>query len=148
MEELLSAWNYPDLGSVAFDTDKCDLVIGGKDRANTGKGYRAITHAAFVIALMKYCRMKSIPHPGFVVLDTPVNPYKGPSQSSSDKLSDDVKAAFFRYLAQDGSGDQVIVMENYDPPPDVIASATYYNFTRNPHVGRYGFFPRRTEQER
>lgn len=141
VEGILADWKYPDMGTVTFDTEKCDLVIGGKDRANTGKGYRAITYAAFVIGFMKYCRSKSIPHPGFVVLDTPVNPYKGPSESIDSKLTEDVKSSFFKYLADDNSGDQIIVLENQDPPEDVIKRVNYYNFTRNPSLGRYGFFP-------
>ncbi len=146
VEEILRAWSYPELGTVAFDTDKCDLVIGGKDRQNTGKGYRAITHAAFTIGLMKYCRQKGLPHPGFVVLDTPVNPYKGPAPSSpEDQLTDVVKSAFFRYLADDQSGDQIIVIENETPPTDVVGRVRVYDFTRNPTVGRYGLFPRRPD---
>jgi hypothetical protein len=144
VKDILRAWNYPELGDVAFDTDKCDLVIGGKDRANTGKGYRAITHAAFTIALMKYCRAKGFPHPGFVVLDTPVNPYKGPTPApAADQITDAVKAAFFRYLADDTSGDQIIIIENEAPPNDVRDRVTVHDFTRNPAVGRYGFFPPR-----
>jgi len=147
VEDILRAWSYPELGTVAFDTDKCDLVIGGKDRANTGKGYRAITHAAFTIGLMKYCRQKGFPHPGFVVLDTPVNPYKGPTPSTTDdQLTDVVKAAFFRYLAADQSGDQIIIIENENPPKDVRDHVNVYDFTRNPAVGRYGFFPPRSVQ--
>ena len=144
VEDILRAWNYPELGTVAFDTEKCDLVIGGKDRANTGKGYRAITHAAFTIGLMKYCRQEGFPHPGFVVLDTPVNPYKGPTPlTPDDQLTDVVKAAFFRYLADDRSEDQVIIIENENPPRDVRDRVNVYDFTRNPLVGRYGLFPPR-----
>lgn len=142
VEGILRGWQYPDLGSVAFDTDKGDLVIGGQDRANKGKGYRAITYAAFVIGLMKYCRLKSIPHPGVVVLDTPVNPYKGPTPTNpADRVSDAVKTAFFEYLAADTSGDQVIVMENEEPPAAVRDRVRCVEFTRNRAVGRYGFFP-------
>jgi hypothetical protein len=143
VEEILRAWKYPDAGTVAFDTDKSDLVIAGKDRANTGKGYRAITYAAFTIGLMKYCRLKNIPHPGLVILDTPLNPYKGPISTLSDMLSDEVKDAFFRYLADDTSGDQYIIMENDEPPVDVRERVTYYDFTHNPALGRFGFFPLR-----
>lgn len=141
VEDILRAWKYPDAGTVAFDTDKNDLVIAGKDRANTGKGYRAITYAAFTIGLMKYCRLKNIPHPGLVVLDTPLNPYKGPTSTEADMLADEVKDAFFRYLADDTSGDQYIIMENDEPPIDVRDRVTYYDFTHNPALGRFGFFP-------
>ena len=77
---LLVAWKYPDVGAVSYDPSQLDFVIGGRDRSSRGKGYRAIAFAAFTIALMRYCRKNEIAHPGFVVLDTPVNPYKGPGR--------------------------------------------------------------------
>ena len=142
VEELLKAWKYPRLGTVAFDSDKCDLVIGGQDRGNKGKGYRAVTYAAFAIGLMKYCRSKGIPHPGFVILDTPLNPFKGPkSATPDDKLTNEVKVAFYEYLANDTSGDQVIILENEEPPEDVRNRIAYYSFTANSALGRFGFFP-------
>ena len=145
IEEILRAWRYPELGTVSFDTDKADLVIGGQDRTNKGKGYRAITYAAFAVGLMKYCRRKGIAHPGFVVLDTPVNPFKGPSAvTGEDSLTDEVKVAFFDYLAADASGDQVIIMENEEPPAAVRARVNYCHFSKNRSVEPYGFFPSRT----
>lgn len=142
VEELLKAWKYPRLGTVSFDSEKGDIVIGGQDRANKGKGYRAITYAAFAIGLMKYCRSKEIPHPGFVVLDTPLNPFKGPkSESADDELTNEVKTAFYEYLADDTSGDQVIILENEDPPEEMKSRIKYYSFTGNHKLGRFGFFP-------
>lgn len=147
VEDILREWKYPELGAVSFDTVKGDLVIGGQDRANKGKGYRALTYAAFTIGLMKYCRMKSIPHPGIVVLDTPVNPFKGPTPTSpTERLPDVVKEAFFEYLAAEDSGDQIIVMENVEPPAVVRDRVQCVEFTRNRSVGRYGFFPPKPEQ--
>jgi len=147
VEEILKAWKYPDLGTVSFDTAKGDLVIGGQDRANKGKGYRALTYAAFTIGLMKYCRLKGIPHPGIVVLDTPVNPFKGPAPTNpTEHVPDVVKEAFFEYLADDTSGDQVIVMENVEPPATVRERVQCVEFTRNRNVGRFGFFPPKPEQ--
>jgi hypothetical protein len=140
-EGILQAWNYPDLGSISFDTIKADLVIGDQDRGNKGKGYRAVTYAAFAIGLMKYCRAKDIPHPGFVVLDTPMNPLKGPDASSQEKVTDDVKEAFYNYLANDRSGDQVIIMENEEPPDHIRTSVNYYHFSKNVNVNPYAFFP-------
>lgn len=148
VEEILRAWKYPDLSEVSFDTAKGDLVIAGQDRANKGKGYRALTFAAFTVGLMKYCRLKSIPHPGIVVLDTPVNPFKGPSPTTpSEYVPDVVREAFFEYLAADSSGDQIIVMENVEPPAAVRERVHCVEFTRNRNSGRFGFFPPRPEQE-
>jgi hypothetical protein len=145
VEGLLESWNYPQLGKVSFDTEKCDLVIGRKDRSDDGKGYRAIAYAAFTIGLMKYCRAKGIPHPGFVILDTPLNPYKGvtptPGDGEDKPIPLDVKAAFWKYLADEKSDDQIIIIENEGPAPDIIERLTYHSFSRNKAEGRYGFFP-------
>jgi len=142
IEDVLTSWKYPNVGRVTYDAEKGDLVIAGQDRANKGKGHRAITYAAFAIGLMRYCRARGIPHPGFVVLDTPLNPFKGPAQKTLDeRLPDEVKVAFFESLADDTSGDQVIVMENQEPPADVQNRVTFHRFTKNVEIGRYGFFP-------
>jgi hypothetical protein len=146
VHETLRGWKYPNLGPVAFDSEKLDLVIGGQDRQSKGKGYRALTHAAFTISLMRYCRTESIPHPGFVVLDTPLNPFKGPTTGEDAiKVNDEVKQAFFEELAKDKSGDQVIVMENEEPPPALRTEIQYHHFSKNPTVGRYGFYPHLSE---
>ena len=141
--EVLRAWRYPDLRTVSFDTAKTDLVINGQDRANKGKGYRALTYAAFVIALMRYCRAKGIPHSGVVVLDSPLNPYKGAERSApGEGVPDDVKVAFYEDLGSDESGDQVIIIENEPESAETVrAQVEYHRFTMNSAAGRYGFFP-------
>jgi hypothetical protein len=106
-----------------------------------GKGYRAVTHAAFIIGLMRYCRREKIPHPGFVVLDTPLNPFKGPDDGPGGLVNDEVKSAFFEDLANDITGDQFIILENTEPPAHLIPKIRYHHFTKNPASGRYGFFP-------
>jgi hypothetical protein len=143
VQETLTAWKYPLKGNVSFDADpkKFDLVLGDQDRASMGKGYRAITHAAFVIGLMRYCRRENIPHPGFVILDTPLNPFKGPDEGPSGKVNDEMKDAFYEDLARDTSGDQFIILENTEPPQSVIKTVRYHHFSKNTQSGRYGFFP-------
>ena len=143
VQETLRAWKYPMKGHVSFDADpqKFDLVIGDQDRGSMGKGYRAITHAAFVIGLMRYCRQENIPHPGFVVLDTPLNPFKGPDEGVAGKVNDEIKDAFYEDLAKDTSGDQFLILENTEPPIDIQKVIGYHHFSKNRDNGRYGFFP-------
>ena len=143
VQETLAAWKYPLNGNVSFDADpkKFDLVIGDQDRGSMGKGYRAITHAAFVTSLMRYCRRENIPHPGFVILDTPLNPFKGPDEGPGGKVNDEMKDAFYEDLARDTSGDQFIILENTEPPQSVIKKIRYHHFSKNAQSGRYGFFP-------
>jgi hypothetical protein len=141
VHDLLRRWRYPGLKTVAFDPEKADIVIGEKDRSSNGKGYRAVTHAAFVIGLMRYCRSNGFPHPGFVVLDTPLNPFKGPEKAEGEEaVSDEVKEAFLDDLADFRDG-QIIVMENEALSESIKRRVNYHQFSANPEVGRYGFFP-------
>jgi hypothetical protein len=56
-------------------------------------------------------------------------------------INDEIKAAFYRDLASDKSGDQYIILENTEPPADLIPNIHYIQFTKNTSFGRFGFFP-------
>lgn len=142
VRSLLEEWKYPGLKTVTFDVQRFDLVINDQNRGDMGKGFRAFTHAAFTIGLMRYCREVGIAHPGVVVLDTPLNPLRGPDDGPEGKVNDEIKQAFFRSLAADTSGDQVIILENTEPPQEVRDRVAYHHFSANAATGRYGFFPR------
>jgi len=139
----LKAWKYPMAGSVAFDPDKFDVVLGDQDRGSMGKGHRAVTHAAFIVSLMRYCRLQGLPHPGFVVLDSPLNPYRGNSMGIGldAPVNEEVKAAFYEDLAADTTGDQFVIFENIAPPATLRDLITYAHFTGSSESGRRGFFP-------
>lgn len=144
VEALLQRWKYPDLGRVVFAEGSQDLVVAGQPRGSHGKGVRALTCAAFILGLMKHCSVKNQPHPGLVVLDTPLAVYREPDAT---KQADDtslvvagVKDAFFRSLAAGDAAGQVIVLENEDPPADLPAGVTLHHFSKS-NTGRYGFFP-------
>jgi len=142
----LSAWKYPYGGKVAFDPKAYDIAVGHKARGSLGKGHRALTYAAFVISLMRYCRARGLPHPGFVILDTPLNPFRGQDTDSPDRLNPEVQEAFYADLAADRSGDQFIVLENTEPPTQLRSRMNYVHFSGRPGLGRQGFFPARTEE--
>ncbi|MCQ3949073.1 MAG: hypothetical protein DPW14_04515 [Planctomycetes bacterium] len=141
VEQTLAAWRFPFAGPVSFDPQAFDIVVGGQNRQSLGKGYRAVTHAAFNIGLMRYCRAEGIPHPGIVVIDTPLNPFRGPDSASGDKVSNEVQEAFFADLATHTGQDQVIVLENTEPPARLRTKMNYTHFSGNPVLGRAGFFP-------
>ncbi len=139
IQDLLKAWNYPSIDRVVFDSATKDIVINGKPRASHGKGYRALTYTAFVLAVMLYCRKKGLPHPGFVLVDSPIVTYRKPDWSDDDLVSAGMVPPFYGYLADLEEDCQVIVIENDEPTDDIKAKATYTHFTRNEHLGRYGF---------
>lgn len=141
VETILKTWHFPEGGRVFFDAKSRDLVIAGKQRIARGKGLRAITHAAFTLGLLDYCRTNATPHPGFVILDSPLLAYREPDGADDDLTGTDLKEQFYTYL-QSLTGDrQVIVVENTDPPPAIKVLDQVKMFSKNPNSGRYGLFP-------
>ena len=138
-EALLKRWRFPNLGRVTFSDGDQDLVISGRQRASHGKGVRAIAHAAFNLALLSYCAKQDRPHPGLVLIDSPLVVYREPD-ADEGSFSRDVKDAFYKSVAEDFSHTQVIIFENEDPPAEIAASANVIKFTGARH-GRPGFIP-------
>jgi hypothetical protein len=142
VETLLKAWHFPEANRVSFDAKARDLVIAGKLRTARGKGLRAITHAAFTIGLLEYCRAQDTPHPGFVVLDSPLLAYRAPEGTEDDLRGTDLNEQFYKYLAAQRSDRQTVIIENDDPPESMRGlSQNVTMFTGNPHSGRFGLFP-------
>lgn len=141
VERILQEWHFPNASRVFFDEKKRDFQIAGRERGSTGKGLRAITHAAFSIGLMEFCRERNLPHPGFVVLDSPLLAYWKPEGKEDNLSGTDLDERFYRYLLGLHEDNQVIILENKHPPKFVEDEAHVTVFTKNPNHGRYGFFP-------
>lgn len=141
VEKILSDWHFPEAGDVHFDSKSRDLVIAGKSRSAFGKGLRAITHAAFTLGLLAFCRSRHTPHTGFVVLDSPLLAYREPDGVDDDLRGTDLQEQFYSYLEGMSSDTQVIVVENTNPPSSIMEREQSLMFSKNPHQGRYGLFP-------
>ena len=146
VERILKAWDFPDTGSVHFDETTMDFVINGKLRGNRGKGLRAITHAAATLGLLEFCRERSLPHPGFVVLDSPLLAYYKPEGEGDSLQGSALKQKFYKYLIEEHSDSQVIVVENEHPPEIFEGQFGLTVFTKNPQEGRFGLFPLKRKQ--
>ena len=150
VSETLRAWHFPGKCHVSFDEETFDLKIDGKHRRDNGKGVRAITHAAFKVALLLHCQRKNLPHPGFLVLDTPLLTYRDPLLSRYGELSPDekeiasmsLKDYFFEHLSSIGHGSQFIVFENVDPPRQIESIGHIQQFSGSSKSGRFGLFPK------
>ncbi|MBF4990222.1 hypothetical protein [Methylophilus sp. QUAN] len=148
--EVLTAWEFPGNCDVSFDQSTHDLIIDGKLRVNNGKGVRAVTHAAFKVALLIYCRRNTLPHPGFVVLDSPLLTYRDPMKNSNvTALTADeellakssLKTKFFEHLSSIKHLGQFIILENIDPPRNIGSLANVQIFSGSDSLGRDGLFP-------
>jgi len=137
---ILKQWHFPDVDRVHFDLKTRDLVINGKQRTSYGKGLRAITQAAFSIGLLEFCRENETPHPGIVMLDSPLLSYREPDSQADDLSGTDVNSHFYSYLAALKADRQIVIIENTDPPANIQASAQATRFTGNPAVYRTGLF--------
>lgn len=138
VENILSSWDFPDAGSVHFDETIMDFVINGKIRGNRGKGLRAITHAAATLGLLEFCKEYSLPHPGFVVLDSPLLAYYKPEGEDDSLQGSSLKQKFYKYLIEEHSDSQVVIIENEHPPEAFEDQLDLTVFTKNPQQGRFG----------
>lgn len=140
----LSAWRMRGATAVRIDGTSADLVVGGRPRSGRGKGVRALQHAAFTVGLLRFCANHQRPFPGFVVIDSPLVTYREPDH---DPVFDDeasskstVAESFYSNLLLSSEA-QIVVMENVDPPAQLIPSLNWIEFTANAKTGRYGLFP-------
>jgi hypothetical protein len=143
VEKILQEWHFPDATDVYFDERNRDIVIGGRLRGSRGAGLCAITYSAFTLALFEYCRSRNMPHPGFVVLDSPLIAYKEPKIDDENISGTDLKPRFYEYLESFAGSQQVFIVDNTEPPTEFLAKATH--FTKNPAIARYGLFPHLTK---
>lgn len=141
VEDLLRSWHFPELQRVTFSDEAQDVVVSGQARGARGKGVRALTHAAFTLALLRLSLDQRRPYPGLAVIDSPLVVYTEPD-TSEQGFSPAVKDAFYVAVARDFADAQVIVLENQSPPTELADTASLTHFTKADH-GRYGFFPMR-----
>ena len=148
VKQVLKAWNYPGADAVHFEKGDQDIVVDGKRRRDNGAGVRALLHAAFKIGVLIYCTEKGRPHPGFVILDSPLFAYRPAEEERFEELAEDelalrkadVATHFYRYLQGMADQAQFIVIENHKSDQDVVTPYTNFQFTKNPRIGRAGLF--------
>jgi hypothetical protein len=148
----LRNWGYPEADHTSYSFDAQDVVSGNQLRSAHGKGVRAVLHAAFTISLAQYCFDNDLPHPGFVVLDSPLVVYRPPAPNAepdnSGQILDTASLAgrFFVDVQENFSG-QIIILENEDPPNALESGTRDIVFTKNAGHGRYGLFPHKQPAE-
>ena len=136
VQTILRAWRFPGDPVVWFDDRTHDILIDGKNRRGNGKGVRALMNAAFKIGVLVHCRAKKLPHPGVVVLDSPLLSYRDPHTSKHGELSADEQAVtrtglkehFYRYLLDHSHDAQFVIVENDAPPIDFGSDAKVTRF--------------------
>ena len=142
VEERLTQWNFPNLvDRVTFNESDLDLVISGRRRTSHGQGIRAVTHAAFSVGLLDYCASRELPHPSFVVIDSPLLVYREPDKEENDFTSD-VKQSFFSDLISNFTDSQINILDQEELPEEFVAydNVNSIRFT-GADFDRQGFIP-------
>ena len=129
IECVLKDWSWKGAPRVEFDEKLFDIIVDGQPRQSHGKGVRAILYAAFAIGLLRYCAANGFPHPGVVVIDSPLTSYKKKTSAgisgTDDQIAPGIEHAFWKSISQTPSDVQIIVIENKEPPPDIAAKVHY-----------------------
>ena len=150
VKELIVSWGLP-CERVIFDPNTNDIEIDGVQRWVPGKGYKAIYFSAFMIGLLQHCIKNRLPHPRFLVLDSPLVSYKENDPNThieaKDRVSESVQDRFYESIANLDylQRVQVIIIENRRPSVEVSRRINEIHFTQNKDLvkfgERYGFFP-------
>ncbi|MFJ2991237.1 hypothetical protein [Pandoraea sp. NPDC087047] len=151
IQDVLVEWSWKGTPRVQFDEKSYDIVVDGKPRQSSGKGVRAVLYAAFAIGLLRYCAKNNVPHPGVVIIDSPLTSYKSKRSESvkgeSGQIDAGIEAAFWDSLAKTTKDVQVIVIENKEPPSEIAEEVHYQWFAGENAKGddRAGFFPPKSQ---
>jgi len=143
VQAFLDDWGFVTKANVSFDKKNSDVIVADKAKASYGKGARAIINSAFILSIMRYCLERGIPHPSFVILDSPLTTYKERDKKVNEHkedISKGIKESFFRNLAKVNEEWQIIIFDNELPPSD-LENITYHHFTGNADINRAGFIP-------
>lgn len=144
VEQTLNKWKFPNITNIVFDqlADHFDLKINNVDRKSNGKGYRAVTYAAFVISIMRYCKNHSRPFSYLCVLDSPLTTFKDRDHDAlTNEISMETENSFFEDLAKVKDQLQVIILDNKEPSEEIRGAINYIHFSGEKGIGRQGFFP-------
>ncbi|MFS0687815.1 AAA family ATPase [Sporosarcina sp. 179-K 8C2 HS] len=152
ISNILEGWAFDNKQEIEVELEEVlvgrnrviELLISDKQRSDFGKGYRALLYSAFVIGLLRFCKNKNLPHPGFVILDSPVTTFKEAKQKSKDNddeiVPNNIQQSFFEDLAKNYKDTQIILFENKVPPININKDINLIEFTKDHTQGRFGFY--------
>lgn len=144
IKTVLEGCNYPNISGVSYSEERNDFVISGEDRSLSGKGYRAITYSAYIVGLQELVSSKDYSI-GVPILDSPLVTYRKP-KAGNEAIPVDLAMDFYRYLSRNNEIRQFIIIENEEPPSDIIGSIKHITFSGIVGKDRYGFIPINTSR--
>ncbi|MFD9285959.1 DNA recombination protein RecN [Streptomyces mirabilis] len=137
--ELLRQWRYPKLSQPMIDTNLVPHVRGDSYR-EASSGARTLLTLAWQLAVFEVAVETSAAHPGFLMIDSPQkNLGHGATRDAviADAIAiDDFYRHLTSWLAEQGAGAQVIIVDN--SPPVLVEENVVVRYSRNEDRPPYG----------
>lgn len=135
---ILREVNYEGISSAVFDIDKCDVKVNGVGKQSQGQGYRAFLNTVMALTVQEYLQVANCYQPGFLVIDSPVLSLSERRKKVDGPASDTMKTGLFKYIVENSSHRQTIIIENEIPSGVDYSNVNLILFTKEDGVGRYG----------
>ncbi|MFD3719992.1 DNA recombination protein RecN [Streptomyces sp. NPDC058674] len=137
--ELLRQWRYPKLSQPMIDTNLVPYVRGDSYR-EASSGARTLLALAWQLAVFEVAVETSAAHPGFLMIDSPQKNL-GHSGTRDAVIADAIAIDdFYRHLtdwlAEEGAGAQLIIVDN--SPPTLVEDNVVVRYSRNEDQPPYG----------
>ncbi|MNW54237.1 hypothetical protein D3C74_318300 [compost metagenome] len=88
---------------------------------------------------MEYCQKNTLPHAGFVLIDSPLTTYQEASETEEEeKVPEELKVRFLNTFSN-LIGSQIILLENKFSMNVNEEKMNFIEFTKDSTIGRYGF---------
>ncbi len=137
--DLLRQWRYPKLSQPMIDTNLVPNVRGDSYR-EASSGARTLLTLAWQLAVFEVAVETSAAHPGFLMIDSPQkNLGHGATRDAviADAIAiDDFYRHLSSWLAEQGAGAQVIIVDN--SPPMLVEENVVVRYSRNEDRPPYG----------
>ncbi|MCV7175449.1 ATP-binding protein [Mycolicibacterium sphagni] len=138
--EILNEIGYPKLSEPFIDSSLVPHVRG-LPYTHASSGGTVLISLAWHLAIWEIAHEMEASAPGLLVLDSPQknlghSAVQGDSEFADTTLVNNFYGHVRRWLAADGAGAQLIVIDN--SPPDFVADDVVVEFTRDPQQPPYG----------
>ncbi|MFD8413946.1 DNA recombination protein RecN [Streptomyces sp. NPDC059650] len=146
--ELLRQWRYPKLSQPMIDTNLTPYVRGDSYR-EASSGARTLLTLAWQLAVFEVAVETSAAHPGFLMIDSPQkNLGHGATRDAviADAVAiDDFYHHLTSWLAEQGAGAQVLIVDN--SPPALAEDYVVVRYSRSEDRPPYGLIDDETTSE-
>ncbi|BCN67277.1 hypothetical protein RE943_07500 [Prescottella equi] len=144
--DILAEIGYPKLSN-PYITDDLVPHVRGHPYTEASSGGMVVISLAWNLALWEVAHETGADAPGLLVIDSPQknlghNSKDGDEDFADSTLVENFYAHVKKWLATEGAGAQMIVVDN--SPPDSVAEDVVVRFTRNAATAPYGLIPEAT----